>query len=270
MYDTCSIKNEWRTVFCCGNKNNPQDVILILGSCRVVPYLNYCAHANDVLGNPFKIYAIDPINYQIDAAGNMLDTRGLLKALETNEHFLSILRETTIFIHEGLSSFGILNTIQPAPGDTWEKPVWIYDFGLTPRVDVNIPNLHDTPILANDVIALHPEFQNRELTADDELQIIAIGDEQIERFMGVCDRTSFPEFGPWFRASYAKVRLFHSFNHVASGFTKKIFELANEKFLHLDLPPEFWASREFQHDMYANNSTPVTALDRKYRAYEFA
>lgn len=266
MYNTVSIKEQWRTVFCCGNQD-AKDVILILGSCRVVPYLNYLDQANAVCGNRFKIYCIDPINYQVDSAGNMLDTRGLLKALETDEHFLSILRSVTIFIHEGLSSFGILNTVTPEGGDTWENPVTIYDFGIAPRLDINIPNFHDVFILFNDFAAIDPQWRH-ELTEDDQREIVRLGDAHIDRFCNICEKSSFPEFGPWFRENYLKTRLFHSFNHVSSAFTLEIFRLMNEKFLKLDLDGVFW-NQIGQQDIYANVQTPVTDLDLKFRAFRW-
>jgi hypothetical protein len=260
MYTTVSIKEQWKAVFCCGNKENPEDVILILGSCRVVPYLNYLDEVNKVCGNKFKIYAIDPINYQIDSAGNKLDTPGLLKALETDEHFLSILRETTIFIHEGLSSYGILNTL------SIEQTTTIYQFGIKPRLDISIPNFHDVFILFNDFQRIYfPENLVKHL---DHEWLFQEGEKHIDRFCGICEKSSFPEFVPWFRNNYLQYQLFHSFNHVAKKFTLEIFRLMNEKFLKLPLDEAFW--REIgKHDLYANNSTMVTELDRKWRDFQW-
>lgn len=260
MFTTVSVKEHWQTVFCCGNPD-AKEVVMILGSCRVVPYINYLAHANSVCGNRFKIYAIDPINYMVDAAGNRLDTAGLLKALETDDRFLSILRSVTIFVHEGLSSFGILNTVRDAP-------VRIYDFGMRPVIDVSIPNFHDHFILVNDFKAIDPKYRDRELTAEDEREIFEEGNRQIERFVSVCGKSSFPEFGPWFLENWLRVRLFHSFNHVSSAFTLKIFELANEKFLKLELDDNYW-NQIGQQDIYANVQTAVTDLDRRWRAFKF-
>lgn len=265
MFNTVDVKSQWKEVFRCGNLDNPSDIILILGSCRVVPYINYLHHANQFCGNRFKIYAIDPVNLQVDTAGNMLDTRGLLKALETDEHFLAILRSVTIFIHEGLSSFGILNTVKPEPGDTWEKPVWIYDF-MAPRVDVNIGNFHDCFLMFKDFAQFDPTLRG-ELTEEQQSKVFQEGEAHLDRFCRICEVSSFPDFGIWFRENWLTTRLFHSFNHVSSAFTKKLFEMMNEKFLRLDLPPEFWASPEFQFDLYANASTPLCAYDLKWRPF---
>lgn len=262
MYSTYDIKIQSGRVFRCGNEVNPEETILILGSCRVVPYLNYLAQYNITTGrNTLRIFCIDPVNYMVDSAGQHLDTAGLLKALETDEHFLSILKETTIFIHEHLQSFGILNTAPDAETN-------IYQFGMAPKTDVLCPNFHDVFLLVEDFKAIDPKYQGRELTAEDEKAIYDAGNAHIERFCGICEKSSFPEFAQWFRDNYLERRLFHSFNHVSSAFTLEIFRLINEKFLHLPLDGNFW-NHIGQQDIYANVQTPVTDLDRRWRPWKF-
>lgn len=257
MFNTVDVKSQWQTVFCCGNTVDPQDIVLVLGSCRVVPYINYLHEANAVCGNRFKIYCIDPINYMVDSAGNKLDTAGLLKALETDERFLSILKSVTIFVHEGLSSFGILNTLRDAETN-------IYQFGIAPKHDINIPNFHDVFILFNDfkTMGACPD-----ITSGGPAFFIE-GEHHIDRFCAICHKSSFPEFAQWFRDNYLERRLFHSFNHVSSAFTLEIFRLMNEKFLKLELDENFW-QQIGKDDMYANVQTPVTDLDRKWRAFRW-
>lgn len=282
-FSTYDIKEQWRKVFCCGNPES-KEVILILGSCRAVPYLNYLDHYNQTHGNRFKIFCIDPINMQVDMAGNALDTKALLTALEADKHFLDILKSVTIFIHEGLSSFGILNTVREPCSKSMgssracelgtkacevyhSEEKNIYGHGMAPEIDINVPNFHDCIILVNDFAQLYPTAFATMLQIEN--YILYEGNTHIARFCSICEKSSFPEFGPWFRENYLKVRLFHSFNHVSAAFTREIFRLANEKFLHLDLDDAFWQHPDVTHDMYANVSTKLTDLDRKWRTYEW-
>lgn len=259
MYSTYSIKEQWKKVFCCGNPDS-KEVILILGSCRVVPYLNYLHHYNETHGNRFKIYAIDPINYQVDINGAVMDTYRLLKALETHKPFLEILKSVTIFIHEGLSSFGILNTLR-------DRPVNAYQFGLAPQMDISLANFHDCFLLFKDFAQFNPALRG-ELTEEQQLQVVREGDQHIERFCNICLKSSFPEFGAWFREHYLTTRLFHSFNHVSSAFTTKLFQLMNDRFLQLELDDKFWETIGAV-DMYANISTPLCSYDLKWRPYSW-
>lgn len=257
MFNTVSVKAAYRQVFCCGNEESPE-VVLILGSCRVVPYVNYL---NIVAGNRFQIRCIDPINYHWDEHGNEQDSIAALKALETDEHFLSLLESVTIFIHEGLSSYGILNTLK-------DQPVNIYQFGMAPAIDVSLANFHDVFLMFKDFMAMDPHYQNRILTDDDQKEIVDAGNAHIDRFCGICQRSSFPEFAQWFRDNYLKTRLFHSFNHVSSAFTVKMFQLMNEKFLKLSISESEWESIR-SHDMFANISTPLCKYDVKWRPYSW-
>lgn len=256
MFNTVSVKERWREVFSCGNAAS-KDVILLMGSCRVVPILNYL---NIACGNTHNIFCIDPINYAIDEQGTALPQEHLLTALETDEHFLAILRSVTIFIHEGLSSFGILNTVRQRKN--------IYSFGMKPQIDVNLPNFHDVLLLVNDFIALDPKWRHA-LTEEDQEEIFRLGNDHIMRFLGICAKSSFPEFGEWFRQNYQKVRLFHSFNHVSSAFTLEIFRRMNEQFLHFPLDDAFWQHPDVTADMYGNNSTKLSRLDLKWRALDW-
>lgn len=119
----------------------------------------------------------------------------------------------------------------------------------------------------NDFAAIDPQWRH-ELTEEDQREIVRLGDAHIDRFCGICTLSSFPEFAWWFRDNYLERRLFHSFNHVSAAFTLEIFRLMNEKFLKLDLDGLFW-NQIGQQDIYANVSTPVTDLDRKWRAFQW-
>src|SRR6201984_1973429 len=75
--------------------------ILIVGSCRTVPYLSYLAKWNKTSGaNQLTVRRIDPCDW----AGYDLTS------FETDERILSILRSTAIFIHEYLVNYGMFNT----------------------------------------------------------------------------------------------------------------------------------------------------------------
>lgn len=255
MFNTVSVKADYRQVFCCGNKNSAE-VVLILGSCRVVPYVNML---NAVAGNRFQIRCIDPINYSWDEHGNEQDSVAALKALETDEHFLSLLESVTIFIHEGLSNYGILNTT--------EQDGNIYSFGMSPHIDINIGNFHDIFLMFKDFAQFDPSLRG-ELTEEQQLRVFQEGEAHIERFCNVCLKSSFPDFGTWFRENYLRTRLFHSFNHVSSAFTLEIFRRANEQFLKVEISPEMWRHLGL-HDIYANVQTSLCKYDVKWRPYSW-
>src|SRR6185369_6735017 len=76
--------------------------ILILGSCRTLPYLSYLKRWNGTNGDRLTIRRIDPCDWAVENVP--------LEPLERDDRILKVIRETEIFIHEHLESYGFVNT----------------------------------------------------------------------------------------------------------------------------------------------------------------
>jgi hypothetical protein len=241
MITTIEIKAHRDDVFEIGSGPTK---ILILGSCRTVAYLNYLNRYNQGAGEPFTIYSIEPNNWSWDTRDNPVDLDKELEKLETNERFLSIIQETDIFIHEHYAHFQMFNTVKDSPKN-------IYQFGMSPTLDITIPNFHDHFILEKDYEACGISTPEN---------YIERGEHEIEKFCGVCGMSSFPEFGDHFRENWRLQRYFWRPNHVSAVFSIELFALMNTKFLKLRLTTEFWneASKE---DLFKEPHTPVTQRD---------
>lgn len=205
--------------------------ILILGSCRTVPYLNYLVNAND---GGLTIRRIDPCDWTFSGYD--------LTTLETDGRILEVLKSTKIFIHEHLINYGMFNT-QPF---STEKN--IYEFGMFPDLDITVPNFNDHMILEEDYRAYGAE------TPDDYIER---GNAEILKFCGVCTMSSFPEFAQTFYDTWTSIRYFWRPNHVSSAFTKAIFQLMNAKFLHLPI------GDVTDEDLFQDPHTNVTQRDRE-------
>src|SRR6185369_1572662 len=82
--------------------------ILLLGSCRTLPYLSYLKRWNDTNGDRFTIRRMDACDWTVSGVD--------IASLETDERILKVIASTNIFIHEHLESYGMLNTIR-----AWDK-----------------------------------------------------------------------------------------------------------------------------------------------------
>lgn len=211
--------------------------ILILGSCRTIPYLSYLMRYNEGK-NQFTIRRIDPCDWTVENVD--------LTTLEKDERILSVLKSADIFIHEHLESYGIFNTAALS-----EKH--IYQFGMNPQTDISIPNFHDHFILEKD-------YESCGIKTPEDY--VAKGEAEIEKFCNVCKRTSFPEMADHFRENWRTTRFFWRPNHTSNVFTLYIFRLMNDKFLHLDLTDEFWAGAATE-DLFRDPHTEVTQRDRE-------
>jgi len=212
--------------------------ILILGSCRTLPYLSYLKRWNDTNGDKFTIRRIDPCDWTVENVD--------INSLETDERILKVIREAEIFIHEHLESYGFVNTAKYADKN-------IYKFGMKAAMDISIPNWHDRFILENDYVdcgcpAAPPDY-------------IIAGEAAVTGFCTICrDLSSFPEMGDYFRDFWRRVRFFWRPNHVSSVFTMYIFRRMNSRFLNLKLTDEFLETIKTE-DLFKDPHTEVSERD---------
>lgn len=217
--------------------------VLVLGSCRTMPYLNYLARWNET-DNGMTIRYINPVDWSWNLREEELDLEVELAKLETDQRILDALASTDIFVHEHFGNFGMFNTSREA-----EKN--IYQFWMKPGQDISVPNFHDHFILYDDFKAFNA------LTDDWMIK----GDFAVRKFCTNCKFSSFPEMADYFMDNWKTVRLFWTPNHISAAFSLYIFHLMNAKFLHLSLTEDFWQQAGGE-DMFCTPSTAVTQHDR--------
>lgn len=200
--------------------NGPEHLLLI-GSCRSIPYLYYLDLWNIRHGR-FTISFIDPCNWNWNLNEDRVDYEAAINAKEADPAILELLTSAQIYIHEYYENYGMFNS---SPDNQKN----IYQFGLKPQLNICIPNFNDYFILG----------QPKE-----------VGLENLEKFYSVCRLSSFPEMEEYFKANWRTKRFFWSNNHVAKEFTLFIFKQMDERFLHLGFDEWFWQEIP-KHDIYA-------------------
>lgn len=243
------------------------ELILVIGSCRSVPYLNYLHEWNIANNNRFTICFIDPFNWHFDLNDGRVDFEEKINSLETDEKILSLLRSANIIIHEYYSNFGMFCFDKNSDKN-------IYQFGLNAKIDICIPNFNSLFILTADIVSFdmgirQMAFQDYNVIgklSEQTLQKInEVSEKNIQKFYDVCAMSDVPEMADYFREFYKKERLFWTNNHVAKGFTLAIFKFINDKFLHLDLSKGFNPDHE---DMFANNYVHLSEYDKGFEYKE--
>lgn len=206
--------------------------LLLIGSCRSVPYVDYLDIWNKRHGR-FTISFIDPFYWHWLPNEERTDYEKAIDSKETDPAILQVLAETQIYVHEWYENYGMFNSSR-------ENPKNIFQFGLNPQVEVCIPNFNDYHVLG----------QPRE-----------VGLANLEKFFANCRRSSFPELEEYFKANWQTKRFFWSGSHVSKEFTLFIFKLLDAKFLHLGHDEGFWEEIP-KYDAYADNPQNVTQEDR--------
>jgi len=232
-------------------------VILLLGSCRTLSYLNYLHDWNNRSGNQLTIYRIDPTDWHWDESGNTVDFEARIKACETDQRILGVLKSAEIYVHEYYAWYGMFNSSKE-----WAKN--IYQFGLNPKIDVCLPNFHDRFILFNDQVqfddALRYEIHASGMTPKIANQIVERGLSALEKFYTICALSSFPQMESYFKEWWTKKRFFWTGNHVSRHFTLYLFRELNEKYLLLPFDDAYWQSID-SLDIFAKPCTAVTQHD---------
>jgi len=261
MINTLEIKQE-QFVHGTFRLGTGEETILIVGSCRSVPYLTYLGEWNAQNGNRFSIHFLDPFNWNWNMKEERVDYNAELIKQEGNQTLLDTLSKTSIFIHEYYANAEMFNCDKNA-----EKN--IYQFGLNPKIDICTPNFNDVFILTSDILRFHPEVMkiavqdynvNGKLSFQTLDEISKVRVNNLTRFMDICDKTDFPELAEIFMENYKKERFFWTFNHTSKLFAQTLFRLMNDKFLKLDLSG--YVINEI--DLYANNYTHLTEYDLGY------
>lgn len=244
------------------------ELLLVIGSCRSVPYLNYLEKYNNQNGNMFTIAFIDPFNFLYDKYDNRIDGEANIDSLETNESILYLLKSTSIIIHEYYSNYGMFSF-------DLNKDKNIYGFGLNPKIDVCIPNFNDNFILCRDIATFDTRIRKAieqdinvigKISANTLLEMKYLSRKGVNKFYSVCEKSDIPEMGEYFSKNFQKTRLWHTYNHVNKKFTMAIFNFLDEKFLHLSLSKDFYDDQE---DIFANSFTSLTQFDLDIWGYEW-
>jgi len=248
MINTVNIKQAQLRTGYFKTGSGPRNVF-IMGSCRVVNYVNYFAAMPQ-----FTVYTLDPFNWNWDVNDDRVDYIGAIKQQETNQDLLDMLSGCEIFIHEWYENAGMFNIKE------------IYNFGLKPTIDICIPNFNDLFILFKDIITFDSEM--RKLAAQDfnvlgrlssstEETIMEVSRYNISRFEKVCMLSDIPEMWDYFNTNWTSQRLFWSYNHTTKWFTLAVFKFINDNWFVSKLTVS-------DHiDMFANNYTYLTEYDFK-------
>lgn len=239
------------------------EVILIIGSCRSIMYVNYLKMYNDMVGDKYTIHHLDPFNWNWDENENRIDYEAKIESLETNPYILDLLKSTKIYIHEYYNQFGMFNSSK-------ENPKNIYQFGLSPEVDICVPNFNDIFIFFNDIVTFDKDM--RELAQSDyhfagklsestELAIKEMGLKNLEKFYDVCSKSSFPEMAELFKSNWKRARMIWTYNHVSILFTAEIFHLMEKKYLKFGITREQMNLMFSLDDMFKEPHTHLTQYD---------
>lgn len=245
-----------------------KEVILVMGSCRVANIVSYLDFWNKANGDRFTIHSIDPFSWNWDINEQRTDYEAILLQLEKHDGLLSMLKSVDWFLHEFYQHSGMFNVNK-------ESDKNIYQFGMSPKLDICLPNWNDNFVLFNDIVSFDLGVRKKaiqdlnvlhRLSAEVEQEIYQISQSNLKRFYDICHKSDLPEMKQYFENNFTSKRLFWTSNHTSKYFTLALFKLMNQKFLNLDLTNGF---DETHIDIFANNYTYLTEFDVKWYGFNW-
>lgn len=248
-----------------------KEAILIMGSCRSVPYMNYFAAFNEENNDRFTINFIDPFYNNWNEKDERVNYEEALSNCEKNDKLLEMLRSVDIFIHEFYNNAGLFNCDKKAPKN-------IYQFGLNPKIDICIPNYNDVFVLFGDIVTFDVEMRKKamqdynttgKLSEEVQHEIFQLSQNNLNKFYDICLKSDFPEMKEFFQRNMKEKRMFWTYNHITKEFTYFIFVRLLKRFLGIDLSEKFIRQIYQMPDMFANNYTYLTPFDLKWYGFNW-
>jgi hypothetical protein len=256
---TNQTKAAQETMFFLGDSVRASNVVLVVGSCRAVPYLNYMQAYNRAAGKPvFAAAYVNPADLQTTATGYPQDAREAIMRLVSRDRVKDFCSEATAMLCEHVQNYGALNTTP----DGWLRQVALPIYSPV----FTIPNWNAMAVLQHDILELFPlTFQGRLLRHEHE----KVSKNSIQKFFDHCVKSSFPEMAEVFEASWRKEKWFHTHNHVARPFTEFIF---TQWLMRMGIDPMPREALEWTRsfDLFAKPCTEVTQQDREVLEIEWS
>lgn len=239
--------------FSFGNPQAPQTVVLV-GSCRIVPFLNFFRAYNDLNRHPLELLCFNPVEMW---GGPGHDVAESVNRVLAGYRFGKV----DYLISEHLQHCGVLNTVAAAEQNLFK------DMGCEPVVHIRLPNwnaMHnydaETAMFDADYAALpHDERVAvlRDRTAVNKA-----------RFLRHCRNSSFPELEPWIEDLWQTTRLGWTNNHPTLVLVRKLLGLT-ARAMGITFGPELGAHPLCASDTYAATGTPLNRVDYEANNWKF-
>lgn len=250
--DICNINGKKQIMIV---NNNSNENILLIGSCRMTPFLNYMMHHHDLFGNKYNYLCIFV---------HIPQMKELSEEIIHNEEIKSQLFKSTILIAEYMKHYNYFNTQRDS-----EKCIFrVYDSFSR---EIILPNWPDTCLYVKDIVHyknLQNEFKqllNKEISIQDFGYILqTYRTKELQRHTSVLNKAK----EPWhYLINYTNSnlnnrRLGSSINHPTNLYFMEMYRLLIEHFF--AQPPYFLPQSIIdlnnQYDFFPNH-TKLTYYD---------
>jgi hypothetical protein len=199
--------------------NNSNENILLIGSCRITPFLNYLIN-DELFGNKYNYLCVLVYMQEIVELSEEIINNKIIKSQICN---------STILIAEYIKNYNYFNT------DRYCKKC-IFKICDSFQNEIILPNWSDICLYTKDLIKykdLKDEFNlfiNKKISLEDLTIILQKKqEEEIERHNKVLTKAKWLELINYTSDNYKKYKLSHTINHPTNLYFIEIYRLLIEK-----------------------------------------
>ena len=240
--------------FSFGNSQGKQTVVLI-GSCRIVPFLNYLRVYNAMHGNLFELLCFNPVEMWQGPGCEVSD--GANKVLSGYRF-----GKVDYLIGEHLERCGVLNTVRISPENVFDS------LGCTPAVEMRLPNWNNMHTFDAETIMHDPKWYAKLGHAERVAYLRQETAIHKERFLSHCRESSIPQLEAWVSERWLTVRMGWSSSHPSHPLLWRMFECVAEK-MGLHFTPEFINHPLCANEVYQPTGIPLTKVDYEANFWKF-
>jgi hypothetical protein len=185
-------------------------VLCLIGSCRILPILDYFRAYNSLHGEPFNLLCFDPVEMW---NGPGTDIGEIVTEKLKDFRFGHV----DVLICESLITCGALNTVDTQPLNVFST------LGCSPETILRIPNWHGMRFYNREVEAVNPAFaaMSREERVGTLRTLMSL---YKTKFLNRCLKSSFPELAQWADDNWLTTRLGSGAEHVSGALSWRFFE----------------------------------------------
>ena len=231
--------------------------VVIIGSCRVVPFLNYLRLWNALNENKLHIICLNPIEMWAGVGTEVID--GVNQKLQNYQ-----LGDVDYLICEHLQDCGMINTVRTSSQNVYES------LGCRPKVEIRLPNWNDMHIFDQEAL-VHSGANGEYSHLSFDEKVVFIRDQTImhkKRFLSHCSRSSFPDLAEWVAENWSTIRMGWTSNHPSLALLWKLFEPIAEA-MQLPLDSRFRQSALYNNDTYKSTGFELTPVDKQANEWNF-
>jgi len=251
VIDTPYLRSAYgKRIFAFGESSAPTTVVIV-GSCRVVPFLNYLRSHE----TPMNILCFNPVEMW-DGPGHEVSDG--VNAVMAGFRFGKV----DYMICEHLQYCGAINTVRSSKDNIYDS------LGCNPDVEIRLPNWQGIHLFDTETAIYDPTGYGN-LSHEEKVSHIRIESAKHRaRFLSHCRKSSFPQLESWVEERWLTTRLGWSSNHPTLTLTNKMFDLIADR-MNLPLSATFKQSPLYTQDRMAPTGYALTSVDYEANNWKF-